>query len=193
MEYANEVLSLKKSIKERSLPEAIRLAGELIKILNIKTYPIPIVKILNELGFSTFASSIAEPNISGMIFISPDLIGEFKTDKVIIVDRNDLFGRQRFTLAHEFAHYLFDFDEQSSHNFVNKYDISKASTDNEAVPSRFAAEFLMPSDMFAKRYKELSSLTQYSRILQLVIDFDVTQTAVLRRIDELSSVLGGTE
>lgn len=180
----DEILEIKGTIRERTESAAISIAKTLVQKLGIKTYPVPIVSILNELGFSLFAANM-QNNKSGMIVISPDLLSHFNTDKVIVIDKLDTIGRQRFTLAHEFAHYLFDFNEQEQYTFQSTYDMDKADTPEERVPSKFAAEFLMPEDLFRRRNSELCAMSNYSRVLQLVKDFTVTQTAVLRRLAEL--------
>lgn len=43
----------------------------------------------------------------------------------------------------------------------------------------------MPTEMFTKRFAALSYMTKYERVVQLVRDFSVTDTAVRRRIQEL--------
>ena len=188
MLYEKKINQIKNGIKERTINEAMKVAESVVGALSIKHYPVPIVKILNDIGFAIFATD-TEKNISGYILISPDLREKFGTDRIIAVDRLDSYGRQRFTLAHEFAHYLFDFNENSNYNFVNTYDTEKADTEDEMVPSRFAAELLMPPDLFVTRYNELSKMTRYDRVHQLVIDFAVTQTAVVKRIEELKETL----
>lgn len=180
------ISQFKKNIPKRDLNSAIDMAQKLVKSLGIKKYPVPIVSILNDLGFSVFVSDIKDKNISGFIAINPDLKSRFNTDKIIAVESTDTIGRQRFTLAHEFAHYLFDFNESSKSVYFNTYDIEKSDTDAEKIPSRFAAEFLMPDFLFKKRFNELSDLTYYEKINQLVDDFNVTTKAVKKRIEELN-------
>lgn len=186
MKSSRIILQYKKDIPDRNIDSAVNMAKELIKSLGIKKYPVPIVSILNDLGFSVFVTDIKDKNISGFIAISPDYKDKFNTDKIIAVESTDTIGRQRFTLAHEFAHYLFDFDETNNATFFNTYDIEKSNTNKETIPSRFAAEFLMPDFLFKKRFSELKDLTYYEKINQLVDDFNVTTKAVKKRIEELN-------
>lgn len=186
MKSLKVISDYKKKMPERTIESAIKVAKDLIKALEIKTYPVPIVSILNDLGFSVFVSDIKDKNISGYITIDPDYINKFNTDKITAVEITDTNGRQRFTLAHEFAHYLFDFDEKNTATFFNTYDIKKADNEAEKIPSRFAAEFLMPDFLFTKRYNELGNLTYYEKVTQLVQDFNVTRKAVEKRIVELN-------
>lgn len=186
MKNLSIISQYKKSIPNRDIDSAINIAKKLIESLEIKKYPVPIVSILNDLGFSVFVTDIKDKNISGFIAISPDYKDKFNTDKIIAVESTDTIGRQRFTMAHEFAHYLFDFNETNNATFFNTYDIEKSNTDEEAIPSRFAAEFLMPDFLFKKRFNELENLTYYEKINQLVDDFNVTTKAVKKRIEELN-------
>lgn len=185
MECKKIISQFKQKMPERTIENAIKLAKELIQTLNIKEYPVPIVSILKELGFAVFVTEMPRSNISGFIIIDSDLKEKFGTDKTIAIDNNDSLGRQRFTLAHEFAHYLFDFNENNETTFVNTYNLDKANENDEKIPSRFAAEFLMPEDMFRKRFEELSSMTHYERINQLVSDFNVTTKSIQKRFEEL--------
>lgn len=184
MECLKVISELKKEMPKMTVNKACEVAKQLIATLNISTYPIPIVKILNDLGFSVFASEVP-PRISGFMIIDTTLKDKFGTDKIIAIDENDSLGRQRFTLAHEFAHFLFDFDENRNRDFISTFNINAADSESERIASRFAAEFLMPEEMFRARYNELSYLTNYERLNQLIDDFNVTSTSVKRRFSEL--------
>lgn len=186
MECIQVINEIKKNIPERTIEKTIEVANKIIKTLKIKKYPVPIVKILNDLGFLVVVSDMPNKNISGFIIIGEEVKDKTGNDKVIGVSMHDTVERQRFTLAHEFAHYLFDFNENKEICFFNTYDIGQADTDEEKIPSRFAAEFLMPKDMFVKRYKELDNLTRYEKINQLIIDFNTTQKSVIKRFEELN-------
>ena len=185
------IQGIKRQIKEKTIDEAIQLANLLIKKLHINNYPIPIVSILNEIGFSIYTSEMPS-NISGFIAIDSSLEERFGTDKVIAVSNEDKIGRQRFTLAHEFAHYLFDFDDIKDERYVDTYNIKKSDKKSESVPSRFAAEFLMPKDMFYNRYKELKAtrLSMSVLVYQLSLDFNVSQKAVVKRFTEIPELDG---
>lgn len=178
------ISEFKSNIPTRNIDNAVELAQKIIGALEFKQYPIPIVEILNKLNFSVFSSDMPD-GVSGFLIISPDLKEDFGSDKIIAVDKNDKIGRQRFTLAHEFGHYLFDYNENRDHRFISTYKIDDAESDDEKIPSRFAAEFLMPSEMFRNRYKELNILTNYERFKQLTEDFNVTAKSVELRFEEL--------
>ncbi|MGN1480735.1 ImmA/IrrE family metallo-endopeptidase [Porcipelethomonas sp.] len=187
MECKRIINAFKAGKIERSIDSAIALAEELIKSLKIKKYPVPIVQIVDELGFHVFSAQFP-PNISGVIMINPDIKERLGSDRVICVSNMDTTGRQRFTIAHEFAHFLFDFNEKEDAVYYDTYNINKSDKEQESIPSRFAAEFLMPKTIFVKRYKELKekNVPKYDLIATLTYDFNVSQKAVLKRCEELS-------
>lgn len=191
MDCKKIINTFKNQTIERSIESAIKLAEDLIKSLKIKKYPVPIVEIVDELGFHVFSAQFPE-NISGVIMINPDIKEKLGSDRVICVSNTDSTGRQRFTIAHEFAHYLFDFNASKNTVYYDTYNINKSDKEQEAIPSRFAAEFLMPKKIFVERYKELKekNIPKYDLIASLTYDFNVSQKAVLKRCKELSSEIG---
>lgn len=183
---AEKVKKIKAEILDHGM-DPINAAERLLEELNYKNYaPIPIVKILNELNFSVYASDVLPQNTSGYILIDPDLQEKFNTDRIIVVKRSDTLGRQRFTLAHEFAHYLFDFNENIPDRYLNAFDFDDSHGESEIRPNQFAAAFLMPSGYFSKKYKELSNLTEYDKVVELMNFFGVSRKSVLKRIEELN-------
>lgn len=188
----NVVRTIKENIPERSIDGAKKLAQKMIKDLKLTSYPVPIVSIMDDLGFKVYVSDMPNNNISGFICINPDLCDTFDTDRIVAVSNKDITGRQRFTLAHEFAHYLFDFDDNKMTEYFDTYNIVKSDENSEKIPSRFAAEFLMPEDIFVKRYMQLANknIPRYDLIATLVGDFNVSQKAVLKRCSEVSDKIG---
>lgn len=183
------IKSAKRSSGNRCTETAESIAIELIKNIKINEYPVPIVSILNNLGFNIYVSNMPSPNISGFIYISPELREKHGTDRVIAVSENDSAERQRFTLAHELGHFIFDYDESSNADYFDTYDMIKKDKKRENVPSRFAAELLMPTSLFADRFQQLkeNNYNASELILQLSRDFCVNTKAVLKRCHEISN------
>ena len=92
--------------------------------LGIKKVPVPIVAIMKSLEFQVVSGKM-EDEISGIVAIDDALKKEFKSDKVIAINSKDNIGHQRFTMAHELAHYLFDFDVSNSITYYNAYNTKK--------------------------------------------------------------------
>ena len=89
---------------------------------------------------------------------------------VIKVNAKHHIKRQRFTIAHEFAHYTLHKDSKGS--FVDEEIYFRKSSDSaiEYSADKFAAELLMPEDLFRKaiiekgitKVKELSEIFNVS-------------------------------
>lgn len=190
MNCIETISGIKKGGIEKTIEKTIEISNLIIKTLKIKKIPIPIVKIIDDLGFFIYVVDLkvdfANDSLSGFISIGEETKNIFGNDKVICISKNEPIEMQRFILAHEFAHYLFDFNEQGETTFFNTFDTEKSDTEEEQIPSRFAAELLMPSNIFTRRYNELSKLTQYEKINALSDEFNTPQKSVIKRFGELN-------
>ena len=157
-------------------------------------FPVPIIDIAKEIGFKIFEMVPDERELSGLVGISLDYEEDFGTDKIIAVNSVDNYGHKRFTIAHEIAHYIFDFDEKSQISYYNTYYTDEhAETPEERRANYFAACLLMPERQFKSKYEELldeNSLLETTK--KLADTFKVSPEAVRRRIDELN-LFGVTE
>lgn len=141
---------------------------------------------------------LKDENLSGMVAIDEKWIPKFGTDKVIIVNQQDSGEHKRFTIAHELTHFLFDADP--SKEYYNTYrtdetqwseaDIDKE--DRENIANYFAANILMPSLIFRKRYNESVLVYGSDAIERVTKDlsefFGVPETSVRIRYKELGIV-----
>lgn len=183
----DKIYNIKEKKLDKTEKNAISVAREILEALEIKKVPVDISEILTGLGFKIYALNSLKNNISGIIFISHDLMDKFGTDKIIIVNSEDTFGRQRFTLAHEFSHFIFDFDLSSNAEFIDLYDIENSDNGSEKVSSRFAAELLMPADIFLNEISKISNekVNYYDKISKISDIFGVSTKSVERRFVEL--------
>lgn len=154
--------------------------------------PIPIVKIAEKMGFSVFEKRFDRRELSGIIAIDSDLKDHkiYQTDRVVCVNSEDSSSHRRFTIAHELAHYIFDFDEQNKITYYDAYITDEADSDKERVANRFAAELLMPKANFEKDFEKLFKNKIQPRsmnevIAELMEKYAAPSTAVQRRILEL--------
>lgn len=151
-------------------------------------YPVQIIEIAKSLGFKVFEMSLPEDDLSGLIGIDLEYEEKFGTDKVIAVNSNDNYGHKRFTIAHEIAHYIFDFDEKNQISYYDTYYTNEHSnTPQEKRANYFAACLLMPEKEFTKKYKEYhdeNSLLETTKKLADV--FKVSPEAVRRRLGEIN-------
>lgn len=182
--------------KEQTVENMPARAREVLNYFKIRDFSegVPIVEILIKLGFKVYQSDLEPKGLSAYIAVDPKFIEVFGSNKITCVHSEDNVGHKRFALAHELAHYLFDFDEKNELHYYNTYFPQKEDNNNqeEKRANTFAANLLMPKEEFIEKYKEIiryqkdqklyskadmvSSLSQY---------FLVSPTAVSLRFDEL--------
>lgn len=170
----------------RKMPNDIEnisdITQKIINDLKSKEFPIPIVKIMKELNFLVGMQEL-EDNLSGYIVISEDIVKKFGRDKLICVNSKDSLGHQRFTIAHELAHFLFDFNPVQSNEYYNTYRTDDVEDQSEQRANKFAANLLMPEEQFRTKYEELRY--DDDKLTKLIKYFEVSKKAVLLRIGEL--------
>lgn len=165
-------------------------AETLLKSFNLERDVTPIVTIAKKMGFKVYSASLNKEDecLSGMIGISEGLRQSYNHDKVVLLNGEESNEHMRFTLAHELAHYIYDYDENIHTNgYFNKYNTLEAETDIERRANRFAASFMMPKTVFTKIFnqnKDIGMLLN-SNIETLSDYFIVPITAVKLRIKEL--------
>lgn len=173
-------------LKENTYDDMEKAAAEVLNKFKITEAPIPIVKIMKTLNFRVIAQDFGEHStLSGIIAVDYKLKQNYDSDKVISININDNLGHQRFTMAHELCHYIFDFNRDTDENYYNAYDTQLAELPEETRANTFAANLLMPNKIFIKEYKKLTNLYLYDIIGRLAEKFLVSETAIKRRINEL--------
>ncbi|MCM1543574.1 MAG: ImmA/IrrE family metallo-endopeptidase, partial [Blautia sp.] len=114
----------------------------------------PIVKIAKDFDFITYKESLTE---SGDININGETFAKYGHDKIILVNKNDEIYHQRFVVAHELAHYLFEFIGNPEYQdkeimFADTYQRDRHETPQERRANTFAAEIMMPRELFIRQY-----------------------------------------
>lgn len=152
----------------------------------------PVVTVLEKMGFQLFRGTFEDPAQSGLIAVDSSLPDEnpiYEKDRAVFVNKNDSIQHQRFTIAHELAHYIFDYDESVDATYYKSYLTSEADDEVEKRANRFAAELLMPAKRFREEYDkyvgaqgELFSLP--STISHLSELFNVPAKSVRFRLSE---------
>lgn len=144
---------------------------ELAKRAQIETTPLDIKGLIRAVGLRVKREPLAD-DISGML----DHNGE---DWEITVNSLHHPRRQRFTLAHELAHYVLH--SKSRESFVDKTLFRSTETGGmEAEANRFAAGLLMPESEFRRFVADRSS-----KVEDLARHFEVSALAVRVRAKEL--------
>lgn len=104
-----------------------------------------------------------------------------KANKTIYINSTESAERQRFTIAHELGHYVFNHDNDKFG--LNYRDGSKVKNSAEKQADDFAAEVLMPSPVIRKKLKEYSDARPtLSEIASL---FGVSKEAMQVKLDTM--------
>lgn len=147
-------------------------ADLILKNFTDGTRPVDLEAIADRLGIDVAYRDL-KPGMSGFIFKDADERAS------IYIDRNDVPGRQRFTLAHELGHYVERRVEARDDSFsftdtrATKYDL------HEFYADEFAGALLMPED-------ELRELQRAGYGLSAIAKhFGVTTAAVAKRLERL--------
>jgi Zn-dependent peptidase ImmA (M78 family) len=120
--------------------------------------------------------------------LSAGISGEIKeVDGIctIRVNRHDVKARQRFTLAHEIAHFLLHRDKLSDGITDNILYRSSLSDTLEAQANRLAADIIMPWPLMKRsllNYSDLKDEDKYERLAEAV---DVSTTAIKIRLGKI--------
>lgn len=150
----------------------------------------PIVKIAKLFDFKTYKESLNE---SGDININGETKKKYGHDKVILVNREEELPHQRFVVAHELAHYLFDFlgdvtYEDKSILFADTYEKDKHETPQEKRANAFAAEIMMPKELFIRQYNVARREENNHMFIVMYLSryFETSVESIEKRIKEVS-------
>lgn len=155
--------------------EAFKRAG--ISPVDQRSVPVDLDSIAAALGLKVYMAAFEDPNISGMLILDASRVppgvepGDAGT---IFLKRGEYGPRSRFTLAHEIGHVVLghrnggvitDFYRGRSTGYLDP---------QERDANEFAAELLMPREIFTKLWQ--SSATEEE--LSLVFGVSATAAAV---------------
>jgi len=140
-------------------------------------FPIMLGRLASDLGLIVKRATLPA-NISGEI-------KEIGNDIIIRINRHDAKTRQRYTLAHEIAHFLL-------HRHLLKTGISDdvlyrsaQSNEVEAEANRLAADILMPMSKVEFLMKRHASLKGEILYQTLADELDVSTTALKIRLNKM--------
>ena len=175
-----------------TLVEIRKIAND---ILSIATFysgrcATPIVKVAKLFDFKTYKETLKE---SGDININGETEKKYGHDKVILVNKEDELFHQRFVIAHELAHYLFDYLGNANYEnknilFADTYQKDKHETPQEKRASAFAAEIMMPKELFITQYNIARSAENNHMFIVMYLSryFETSIESIERRIEEVS-------
>ncbi len=141
------------------------------------SFPVMVGNIAKELGITV-----------KMATLPATISGEIKEDDgkyIIRVNRHDVKERQRFTLAHEIAHFLLHKDRIGDGISDDVLYRSKLSDFMEIQANRLAADILMPWDLIQPKLTEYSQMRNEERFEKIASDAQVSTTAIKIRLGKV--------
>lgn len=157
----------------RSLPAGVRALIE----EHQDTAPVRLSQLAKALGVPVKAATLA-PGISGEIRPSCESF-------VIRVNRHDPAKRQRFTVAHELAHFLLHADHISAGIADDVLYRSSLSDRREAQANRLAADILMPDDFVRSSVEDAREKGVGDLLLFLSEQFATSEGAMQIKLEQL--------
>lgn len=133
------------------------------------SFPVAVGAIAKELGITVLKSTMPG-QISGEIR---------ETDGVVTikVNRHDVKERQRFTIAHEIAHFLLHRDRIAGGITDDVLYRSRLSDELEREANRLAADIIMPVELIDKLIKSNAHLKSEERYRKIAEDAEVSLAA----------------
>ncbi len=108
-----------------------------------KQAPVNVVAIASDLGLKVWAMRSLPSNISGKLFRDP--LNGGTSGFSIGVNATEVFVRQRFTVAHEIAHFILHKDKIENGELIDDTLYrSGLSSKEETEANKLAADILMP-------------------------------------------------
>ena len=139
--------------------------------------PVKLSSIAAEMGV-TVKSATLDAGISGEI-------KSFENSYLIRVNRHDVKERQRFTVAHELAHFLLHRDKIGDGIVDDVLYRSSLSDNLEAEANRLAADILMPWDKIKDIMNSMPDKRIEEKIEYLAKITEVSTTAVKIRLGKV--------
>jgi Zn-dependent peptidase ImmA (M78 family) len=119
-----------------------RLASDLLSESKIKRPPVPIEAMVRSRDIEIHFGKLED--VSGLIVREGNHV-------FIGINEDDSDNRQRFTLAHEFGHFLLHPGQNAWYDRKYRSEISSKAVDVEEIEANFfAASILMPPDFLRK-------------------------------------------
>ena len=142
-----------------------------------REFPIKVGSLAKELGIVVKKSTLPA-GISGEI-------GETGNEVVIRVNRHDVKERQRFTIAHEIAHYLLHRDRIGDGITDDVLYRSSLSDELEAQANRLAADIVMPWVLIKNSLEAIQETKVEAKIERIANEAEVSVTAMKIRFGKI--------
>jgi Zn-dependent peptidase ImmA (M78 family) len=155
-----------------------RVAPEEFAIVKeaIAEHPVRVGELAKKLGLDVFRSPLP-PKISGMIRPKADGVGY-----EIRVNKYEVPERQRFTLAHEIAHFLLHKSDIRAGVVDSVMYRSALTSRKEAEANRVAADIVMPMGAVRRELLALGGIPTEEVAKELALRFKVSLPAMRVRL-----------
>ncbi|GAJ29615.1 MAG: ImmA/IrrE family metallo-endopeptidase [Acetobacter sp.] len=140
-------------------------------------FPVKIGELANALGLKVVRAPLA-PRISGLIQPSEDAPAGFE----IRVNKFEVSERQRFTVAHEIAHYLLHRHDIGSGVVDSIMYRSELTSRKETEANKLAADLVMPEKAVSAEIKRLGGKRNEEMAEKLAAIFRVSVPAMKVRL-----------
>jgi len=144
---------------------------------HIATYPVKVGALATDLGLKVTRAPLS-PKISGLIQPSAEAPAGYE----IRVNKYETPERQRFTVAHEIAHYLLHRDDIGAGVVDSIMYRSSLTSRKETEANRLAADITMPADAVAKELKKVGGARDADAASALADIFRVSLPAMKVRL-----------
>ena len=146
-------------------------------------YPVKLGKLANALGVVGIKVTTLPTGVSGQI--------SKENDRYIIrVNRSEARERQRFTIAHELAHYLLhrEIIDRSPNGITDNVLYRSGAPENiEYEANRLAADLVMPLSLIKKKvHDDFDGVLTEATIESLAASFEVSKAAMEIRLSTLA-------
>ena len=159
---------------QKNSDEYERLSTENRQIVDkyLREYPVKLGAMANELGVKVLLSTLPR-GISGQI-------GQEDEAFVIRINRHEAKQRQRFTLAHEIAHYLLHRENINAAGSWSENVLLRSGQplEIEYEANRLASDLVIPSALLAKVVEEYSEPITDDVIEEMAHRFGVSTVAM---------------
>lgn len=153
--------------------EVIEKAKAFCEKHKVNTYPVKIIDLCSQYGFSVFKNDLKKET-SGYIIAQDKPIDKIGLSKIIVVNAKDSMERQRFTVAHELAHFILHHNGKTL--YAHRDDGQAGGIENEA--DEFAANVLMPENLVKEALSYLVDESNRFLPFFMKVDFIANQFAV---------------
>lgn len=172
-------MNLKIDVLDMKKDEVLKLSVQAFRNNN----SLDLVQFLESIGVDVFLEE-KEDDFNAHSYL------DLNTNKVqILLNENHPLVRQRFSLAHELAHFILHKDKLQDGETLhrhNKTNLTKENIQQEKEADNLAAEILMPKEILEEKlieiYKELPTTIHNNVIVMLSSFFKVSKLVAIQRL-----------